>query len=80
MTKQEMPFQLPTEPISGNQLIQLIQILKARAKPDAKRLHLSLRNNGREYDFYYEIKSGRHRLVDRTTGEIVEPVQIPLEN
>lgn len=47
----EIPLDLPTEQISGNQLIQLIQVLKARAKPGARQLTLKLRNNGREYDF-----------------------------
>lgn len=65
----EIPLDLPTEQISGN---QLIQVLKARAKPGARQLTLKLRNNGREYDFFYELKSGRFKLVDHETGEIIE--------
>ena len=68
----EIPLDLPTEQISGNQLIQLIQVLKARAKPGARQLTLKLRNNGREYDFFYELKSSRFKLVDHETGEIIE--------
>ena len=64
----EIPLDLPTEQISGNQLIQL----KARAKPGARQLTLKLRNNGREYDFFYELKSSRYKLVDHETGEIIE--------
>lgn len=68
----KIPLDLPTEQISGNQLIQLIQVLKARAKPGARQLTLKLRNNGREYDFFYELKSGRFKLVDHETREIIE--------
>lgn len=72
MTKQIFDFELPKESLNSNQLIQLIQILKTRAKPRARAITLRLRNNGKDYDFMYELKSGRFRLFDHETGEVVQ--------
>ena len=62
MTKQVFDFEPPKGFLNRN---QLIQILKARAKPDDRMISLRLENNGREYDFMYELKSGRFQLHDR---------------
>ena len=72
MTKQAFDFELPKESLNRNQLIQLIQILKARAKPGDRMITLRLENNGRKYDFMYELKSGRFQLRDRETGEKIQ--------
>ncbi len=66
MTKQVFDFEPPKGFLNRN---QLIQILKAQAKPDDRMISLRLENNGREYDFMYELKSGRFQLHDRETGE-----------
>mgnify|MGYP007135725374 FL=1 len=72
MTKQIFDFKLPEGFVNSNQLIQLIQILKTRAKPGDRSITLRLRNNGKDYDFMYELKSGRFRLFDLETGEAVQ--------
>lgn len=72
MTKQVFDFEPPKGFLNRNQLIQLIQILKARAKPGDRMISLRLENNGREYDFMYELKSGRFQLRDRETGEKIQ--------
>ena len=72
MTKQIFDFKPPEGFVNSNQLIQLIQILKTRAKPGDRLITLRLRNNRKDYDFMYELKSGRFRLFDLETGEAVQ--------
>ena len=72
MTQTIFDFKPPEGAVTSNQLIQLIQILKARAKPSDRMITLRLENNGRAYDFMYELKSGRFQLRDHETGERIQ--------